>query len=122
MQISGLIACAVILHGVVFDVRAQDIPVPGKEIQAEWTGRTLTGRTAKGAAVTMKLLADGTATLAVGNTSDSGTWRAPETGYCTTWKTIRAGEERCFTVRRSGSKLTVFNPDGSVSGYFDEIK
>jgi len=110
------------LHGVGFEVRAQDVPTPGKEIQEEWVGKTLRGATAKGAAVTMKLLTDGTATLTAGNTSDSGTWRASETGYCTTWRTIRAGQERCFTVRRTGSKVTVLNPDGSVSGYFEEIK
>lgn len=101
---------------------AQDQPVTGKEIQDTWVGKTLLGATAKGAPVTMKLAADGSASLSVGSTNDSGTWRVHEQGYCTTWKGIRGGEERCFAVKRAGTKMTVFNPDGSVSGQFTEIK
>ncbi|MEO8305656.1 MAG: hypothetical protein ABI724_16210 [Betaproteobacteria bacterium] len=70
----------------------------------------------------MKLLADGTAQLSAGRTNDSGTWRLSDTGYCTTWKTIRAGQERCFSASKSGDRITVLDPDGSVSGYFTEIK
>jgi hypothetical protein len=103
-------------------VSAQDQPVTSKEIQDAWTGKTLLGTTSSGAPVTMKLQSDGTASLAAGSTSDSGTWRVSESGYCTTWKTNRAGQERCFTARRSGQKVTVLNPDGSVSGYFNEIR
>ena len=45
-----------------------------------------------------------------------------ENGYCTTWKKIRAGQERCFTARRNGTNITMLNPDGSVSGTFTDIK
>jgi len=101
---------------------AQDQFVTGKEIQDTWVGKALVGTTANGAAVTMRLAADGSASLSVGSTSDSGTWRATEQGYCTTWKNIRSGQERCFTVKRAGTKATVFNPDGSVSGQFSDIR
>jgi len=111
-----------VLASLGMQAQAQEAPVTGKEIQDTWVGKTLLGTAANGAPVTMVLSADGTATLSARSTNDSGTWRAVENGYCTTWKTIRAGQERCFTARRSGSKVTVLNPDGSVSGQFDEIK
>lgn len=101
---------------------AQEQPVTAKEIQDEWVGRTLVGATPSGAPVTMKFQADGSVSLTAGPTSDSGTWRLVENGYCTTWKTIRAGQERCFSARRDGTKVTVWNPDGSVSGYFTSVK
>jgi hypothetical protein len=70
----------------------------------------------------MRMEADGKASLTAGNTSDNGTWRISENGYCTTWKTIRAGQERCFTVVRSGNAFEVMNPDGSLSGQFTSIR
>lgn len=101
---------------------AQDGPVSGKEIQETWVGKELLGTTASGAKVSMKIDANGKAALSAGNTSDTGTWRLTEQGYCTTWSTIRAGQERCFTVTRSGSVFKVLNPDGSLSGSFHSIK
>jgi hypothetical protein len=101
---------------------AQEQAVTPKEIRDGWVGKILVGTTASGAAVSLNLQADGTASVSAGSTNDAGTWRLSEQGYCTTWKNIRKGEERCFTVRRSGTKLTVFNPDGSVSGQFTDIK
>ena len=101
---------------------AQDQPIAPKEIQDSWVGKTLVGTTPNGAPATVKLQADNSASVSAGSTNDTGTWRLSEQGYCTTWKTIRAGQERCFTVRRSGTKIAVLNPDGSVSGYFNEIK
>ncbi len=106
----------------VLPLSAQEDAVTAREIRERWTGRTLVGNTTTGAPVTMQLQTDGTASLTAGQTRDSGTWRVSEAGYCTTCKTIRAGQERCYTVRRTGQKLTVLNPDGSVSGHFSEIR
>ncbi|MBI2753614.1 MAG: hypothetical protein HYX46_08905 [Betaproteobacteria bacterium] len=101
---------------------AQEQAVTAQEIQDEWVGKTLVGATPSGAPVTMAFNANGTVALTAGRTSDTGTWRVVDNGYCTTWKTIRAGQERCFTARRAGTKITVSNPDGSVSGYFTGFK
>ena len=111
------LACALALPAL-----AQDQPVAPKEIEESWVGRTLSGTNASGIAVTMRMQADGSASVAAGSTSDTGSWRLSDQGYCTTWKTIRAGQERCFTARRAGTRVTVLNPDGSVSGYFTEIR
>lgn len=107
---------------LISPVLAQDGPVSAKEIQETWVGKELTGTIASGAKVTMRLEPDGMASVSAGNTSDTGTWRLSDSGYCTTWKTIRAGQERCFTVVRAGEAFKVMNPDGSLSGHFNAIK
>ena len=111
-----LIACAPAI------ALAQEAPVTPKEIEDTWVGRTLVGTTAAGAPATLKLLPGGAAAVSAGSTNDSGTWRLSDGGYCTTWRTIRAGQERCFTARRAGTKITVHNPDGTLSGTFTEIR
>ena len=101
---------------------AQDVSVSAKEIQETWVGKELIGTTASGAKAWLRLESGGVASVTAGTTSDTGTWRLSDTGYCTTWKTIRPGQERCFTVTRSGSTFRVNNPDGSLSGFFTSIK
>ncbi len=101
---------------------AQDGPVPPKEIQETWVGKDLTGTTVAGAPVLMRLVSDGKASIKAGATSDVGTWRLSDRGYCTTWQVIRPGQERCFTVVRSGATFNIANPDGSVGGSFTSIK
>lgn len=101
---------------------AQEAAVSPSEIKDTWVGKELVGTTASGAAATMRLDAGGKASISAGTTSDTGTWRLSDTGYCTTWSRIRAGQERCFTVTRTGSTLRVFNPDGSLSGQFTSIR
>jgi hypothetical protein len=100
----------------------QEQVVTPKEIQDKWVDKTLVGTTSGGSAVTMKLRADGTASLNAGTTYDTGTWRASDEGYCTTWRKIRYGQESCFTAKRDASRVTVLNADGSISGYFTEVK
>lgn len=123
MQNLAAVIAAVSLFAAPFgSALAQVVPVSGKEIQDTWVGKELTGTTASGANVTMRLEPDGKASLTAGRTSDTGTWRIAENGYCTTWKTIRAGQERCFTVAREGATFKVMNPDGSPSGQFNAAK
>ena len=105
-----------------FAAHAQESLVTGREIQETWVGKTMTGTLPKGGAVTLRLKADGSAAVSAGTLEDTGTWRAVETGYCASWKQIRRGEERCFTVRRSGTAMTVSNPDGSLSATLTEIR
>ena len=121
MNRSFRLAISLIGSCALFSAIAQEVAVTPKEIQDQWVGKTLVGVTANGGKVTMMLKADGAAEL-WGAVNDVGTWRVSDTGYCTTWKKIRAGQERCFTTRRSGTNITVLNPDGSVSGTFTDIK
>lgn len=122
LKFATVIFAASILSGQVSFAVAQDGPVSAKEIQDTWVGKELSGSTASGAKATMRLEPDGRASLSAGNANDAGTWRPSEAGYCTTWKTIRAGQERCFTVVRTGGAFKVMNPDGSLSGQFNPVK
>lgn len=120
-QVLPALAIAAMVLSV--DLFAQEGLVTGKEIQEQWVGKLLIGATPAGVPANLRLLADGSASISSGAaTLDTGTWRPWEKGYCTTWSTIRRGQERCFTVQRTGPRITVLNPDGSVSGYFSEIK
>jgi len=105
-----------------FAALGQDAPMTGQQIQDTWAGKDLVGNAASGARLLMRLEKDGTATVAAGNMSDTGTWRPHESGYCATWVKIRKGEERCFTVIQSGSSYKVLNPDGSASGSITAIR
>ncbi len=94
---------------------AQDEVWPPSRIKAEWVGKQVFSRGANGVLVDFWLREDGTAAVAANNFSDTGTWRLSDTGYCTTWRTLRSGEERCFTVRSVRGQVQVFNPDGSLN-------
>ncbi len=86
-----------------------------QEISAQWVGKKILARDPKGNLLDFKLISDGSAEVAGSSWSDKGTWRLSGDGYCATWKRIRAGQERCFTVQVAGTTVTIFNPDQSVS-------
>ena len=65
---------------------------------------------------------DGTGKVVAAAIPDQGTWRISELGYCTAWSGIRSGQERCFTVKRSGTAFVIINPDGTEGGRFTEIE
>jgi hypothetical protein len=94
-----------------------------KEVQDQWVGKTLSGTTGNGRSFTLKFNADGTIEISGEAATDTGTWRLSDTGYCATWKKIRAGAERCFTMVPYGNgEVRVNNPDGSVSGYIAKVE
>lgn len=97
--------------------------VTPKEIQETWVGKTLIATVANGRSFTMRFNADATIAISGEAANDTGTWRLSDDGYCTTWKTIRAGQERCYTVRRFGNgEIRVINPDGSNSGFISKVE
>lgn len=81
----ALMLVALITNGAC---HAQQNLVSPQEIQTTWVGKSVIGTTGAGAPVLLKLQADGTASVQAGKTSDSGTWRLSDSGYCATWKTI----------------------------------
>ena len=90
-----------------------------QEIQSTWVDKTVGATLAtsfwqKAKPFDIRLKKDGSAELA-GSFVDSGTWRISDKGFCTTWKVIRPGEERCFTVVKNGEQTQLINPDGSVN-------
>lgn len=117
----------VVMNGalVASSVLAQNMTVSPQEIERAWVGKTVVGTVATGPTagkpLEMRLHADGTAEIS-GAVNDTGVWRLSEQGYCATWKKIRAGQERCFTVQRQGSDWRVVNPDGSLSTTVSQIR
>lgn len=105
-----------LLAGACLPSAAQpaDVLWAPEQIRAQWVGKKVFGRASNGQAVELQLAADGTATVSAGTLQDSGTWRLNESGYCATWKVIRAGQERCFTVADRSGTLYILNPDRSV--------
>lgn len=101
---------------------AQDGPVSGAELRTLWSGKELVGNGANNARLFVRLGVDGGASFTSGTYRDTGTWREADNGYCTTWANTRAGQERCFTVVRSGSAFDVYNPDGSWGGRFTAVR
>ena len=100
----------------------QDAPLSGEEIRAAWVGKTVIGQSAAGQAISLRLESDGKASVTAGTLQDVGVWRVVDRGYCATWKVIRNGQERCFTVKRVGAKWIVSNPDGSLNSSVDSAK
>ena len=94
---------------------AQDSPMSPDEIKQAWVDKKVFARSPSGGFFDSFHRANGSADVQGAGWSDSGTWRLSDNGYCTTWKKIRAGAERCFTVVRKGSSLVVLNPDLSVA-------
>lgn len=94
-----------------------------QEIETLWVGKTVRGVLPNGRDFSLWFQPGGAITIAGAAAQDTGSWRFSDTGYCIAWKTIRAGTERCFTVRRLGSgEMQVVNPDGSVSGTVAKIE
>lgn len=93
---------------------AQDQAMTGEQVKAAMVGKKVFGRSTSGGLVDFYMRADGTSEVAVGNMTDTGVWRTTDNGYCTTWKKIRPGQERCFAVVKRGDKMLILNPDGSV--------
>lgn len=93
---------------------AQDQAMTGEQVKAALVGKKVFGRSTTGGLVDFHMRADGTSDVAVGTMTDTGVWRITDNGYCTTWKKIRPGQERCFTVVKRGDKTLILNPDGSL--------
>lgn len=104
---------------------AQDGAMSPQAIESTWVGKTVIGTIGggplAGKPMQLNMNRDGSITID-GAVVDAGTWRLSDQGYCATWKKIRAGQERCFTVARKGKEQVVSNPDGSLSATVTEIR
>jgi len=102
--------------------QAQAPLVSNQELQEKWLDKILSVVLANGNKAKL-IFRTGWALEISGSVTDVGKWRWNEpAGYCASWKTIRAGQERCFTVQRKGNDYLVLNPDGSHSATVVEIQ
>ena len=119
-SLAGLLATAVLLLPPA--AWGQDDVVTGAQLQELWAGKELVGNAANGSRIFMRFEKDGTASISVGNFSDTGQWRPHERGYCAKWAVIRKGDEACFSVVRSAGGYRILNPDGSFGGHISGVR
>jgi hypothetical protein len=77
------------------------------------TGKPFTSVSTSGEVFVLTFKPDGTAleTQKGKKKTNAGTWRVSAKGYCTTWV---SGRERCYTVRRNGTKYNVRDAVGQL--------
>ena len=93
---------------------AQDSSMSPDEIKQTWVDKKVFSRAPSGAFMDFYIRSR----LSPKLPPRIGPTRAPapsDNGYCTTWKKIRPGSERCFTVMKQGTSVVVLNPDQSVA-------
>ena len=92
-------------------------PLSQSELQAlHARPRTIQGTSATGDRVTGTYTPEGVAKIQWSSGGAEGSWRIKDGKFCTTYSTLRGGEERCFTVYKTGdNEYKSFNPDGSLN-------
>lgn len=91
-------------------------PIGQAEVQRELVGKVWKVKLPGGAGSAVEHFdADGTVQI-TGGLNDSGTWRLWEKGYCTTWRQMRQGAERCFTIDKTpDGQYRIYKPNGEIS-------
>ena len=85
------------------------------DVTKELAGKTWVVKLPDGSPATEWFNTDGTVRIA-GGLMDEGDWRLWEKGYCTTWRRMRFGVERCFTLKRMPDRrVEIYKPSGKVS-------
>ncbi len=86
-----------------------------EDVKKELVGKTWVVKLPDGSPATEKFNADGTVNI-TGGLMDEGRWRLWEQGYCTTWRRMRGGAERCFTLDRTADgRYRIYKPNGEIS-------
>jgi hypothetical protein len=90
-------------------------PVGPDEIQRELVGKTWIVELPNGAPAIEHFNADGTVSI-IGGLIDEGRWRLWDNGYCTSWRRMRGGAERCFTLDKTADgQYRIYKPNGDIS-------
>jgi hypothetical protein len=123
MRASGklLALAASSLLCVIASAYAEDARMTPDEIKNAWVGKKLLLEVPTNLTLSqyvhadLYLKTDGSVDLEGNGWGHRGKWRLSDDGYCTTYKTLRNGQERCFTVVKNGSTASIVNPDRSVA-------
>lgn len=78
----------------------------GDQIRAEFAGKTFSFQTKKGLTGKVRYSKGGKSKMSKTNfdiKKDSGKWRIKGNKICNTWKIIRKGKEKCFSITKTGS-------------------
>lgn len=98
-----LIAAVLVLGLTSPSIAAQ---LSGDQIRAEFAGKTFSFKTKKGLTGKVRYSKTGKSKMSKTNfdiKKDSGKWRIKGNKICATWKVIRKGKEKCFSISKTGS-------------------
>jgi hypothetical protein len=91
------------------------VTVGPDEVERELVGKTWIVELPDGSPAIEHFNADGTVSI-IGGLMDEGRWRLWEQGYCTTWRRMRGGAERCFTLEKTADgQYRIYKPNGEIS-------
>jgi hypothetical protein len=91
------------------------VTVGRDEVERELVDKTWIVELPDGSPAIEHFNADGTVSI-IGGLMDEGRWRLWEQGYCTTWRRMRGGAERCFTLEKTGDgQYRIYKPNGEIS-------
>jgi hypothetical protein len=93
-------------------------PLTQSELEALYARtRTIRGSSPDGLGLLGSYTQEGVARLDWGRGAAVGAWRIAEGKFCTTYPSIRNGEERCVTIYKTGeNEYKAFLPDGTCNG------
>jgi hypothetical protein len=93
-------------------------PLTQSELEALYARtRVIRGSSPDGLGLTGTYTKEGGARLDWGRGAAEGSWRIIEGKFCTKYKVIRDGEERCFTIYKTEeNEYKAFLPDGTFNG------
>jgi hypothetical protein len=95
--------------------RAPGVAVGPDEVQRELVGKVWRVELPDGQPATEWFNSNGSVVIR-GGLNDAGHWRLWEKGYCTAWRRMRQGAERCFTLDRTADgQYRIYKPDGTIS-------
>jgi hypothetical protein len=103
--------------GVAGYASAEEAPVMvgPDEVERELVGKTWIVELPDGSPAIEHFNADGTVSI-IGGLMDEGRWRLWAQGYCTTWRRMRGGAERCFTLEKTADgQYRIYKPNGEIS-------
>jgi hypothetical protein len=110
-----LVGCATTEQGL----RARGLaPLTQSELEALYARtRIIRGSSPDGLGLTGTYTQEGGARLDWGRGAAEGSWRITGGKFCTKYTGIRDGEERCFTIYKTGeNEYKTFFPDGTCNG------
>ena len=91
---------------VVTSTTIADAAMSRAEIEKKFIGKSLKFRTKAGLTGRVKHSRNGKSRLSNTNFSvkrDAGSWRFKGSRHCVSWKVIRKGKEKCFTISDTGN-------------------
>jgi hypothetical protein len=100
---------------------AQTVMMTQSDVEAAFSGKAFALTTQEGTTATIAFHRDLTALVTFNDGStDGGTYRFAEGGYCSSWEKFREGVEACFTVESLGdARYQLYTLAGAKDDLFE---